>query len=105
MADQVEHVGIDEYLDRTIGPQTTECSETNLFRSMDFTGFISNNLTLNEMLRLFEVSCGKRWCESKWTTWVAAGKSVWWLWTALDLPSKRALCSWYMTSEREISGQ
>ena len=104
MAKEEGYVNVDEYLDRTIGPQTIKCSETNLMRGMDFTGFISNNLTLNEMLRLFEISCGKRWCEHKWTAWVASGKSVWWLWTSLDLSSKRALCNWYMTSERRLDG-
>ena len=105
MVDEVEHVDIDQYLDMTIGPQTPKCSETNLFRAMDFTGFIHSNLTLDEMLRLFEVSNGKRWCESKWVAWTAAGKPVYWLWTALDVSSKRVLCNWYMLSAREIRGQ
>lgn len=105
MAEEMELVNTDEYLDRSFGTQTNECSETNLMRAMDFTGFIFNKLTFEVMLELFEVYAGRRWCDSKWASWVAAGKSVWWLWTVLDKPSKSALCNWYITSHREIRGQ
>ena len=99
-----EQVEIDDYLNKTYGSQTDKCSLVNIERAMDFTGYISTYLTINVMLELFEVTCGKQWCESKWTSWAAAGKSVWWLWTVIDKHNKVTLCNWYLRSIRTLRG-
>lgn len=105
MADDSGQVDIDTYLNMTFGRQTEQCSKENLRRAMDFTGYISIHFTHKVMLELFAVTVGKHRCESRWTAWVAAGKSVWWLWTSFDKPSQGALCNWYLRSSRTLSGQ
>ncbi len=102
MTSDATSVNVDAYLDATYGPQTDECSTTNLMRGMDFVSYVTSKFDYAAMCQLFEVSNGIYWCERKWVHWVATNRSIWWLWSALDKNSKESLCNWYLRARREL---